>query len=188
MHKPVLILKGNNPILLSVYKEEQFPLSSTEIAICRILMSQIVMQKSDLKIGLISQKSEWLASLKGSEIGMVGIAERALSCLCHTNVCVKCVYYITFIDTTTYQQTSYYSGEEDGIVLRQLFSSLPRHYTIDQHGINLPLMPCLSRNRLYDTAIKLSCFRRNGQGIIISGILAMVVLNHSATKWYNTMT
>lgn len=75
-HKPVWFLKGNNPVLLRVnmYKffhiyvqgEATSFISSTTILkllLAGILMSEIVMRKLDLTVGMILQKSGRLASL-----------------------------------------------------------------------------------------------------------------------------
>ena len=77
MHKPVWFLKGNNPILLLMSRYNflhmgvqggatSFILSGFDFKLlfAKILMSETIMRKSDMKIGMIPQKSEWLASLK----------------------------------------------------------------------------------------------------------------------------
>ena len=66
MHKPIWTLKGNKPILLSVHGgATSYILSGTILKslFVRILMFDMVMQKSDLKTCMIWQGLKWLASL-----------------------------------------------------------------------------------------------------------------------------
>lgn len=70
-HKPVcFFLKGNNPISLPVNNGVQggatsFILSCSILRslFAGILISENIMRKTDLKIGMTLQKLEWLASL-----------------------------------------------------------------------------------------------------------------------------